>query len=259
MKATRGCLSLVGGLVLLIVIIAAAVGGSKGSKPTSTTGAAITTESTTSDTDRSTGTVPTTIDTPAPSAAPTPPPTTAPPTPPPAPVVLSGRNDDVVKVPAALGNDLKIVVATCRCSGNFIVTGLDSSNQETAIVVNEVGNVTATRLYNTEGQTGAVNLKVEADGPWTLTFKDPSAARTFVSTISGHGDDVVEYTGSVGIATFSNTGASGNFIIVEYSPDGGENNVDVNEIGNWRGKDPISGGPVYLDIESDGSWSVNAG
>jgi hypothetical protein len=191
-------------------------------------------------------------DAPTPTPVPTPPPT---PTPPPAPITLSGRGDGVVKVPSALGDSPMLLTASQRGSSNFIVEGLDASNTTVAILVNELGTVTVTRLYNFQGTTGSVNFKITADGPWTLTFKDLSTARTFATTTSGKGDDVVEYTGAVGIATFANHGSS-NFIVEEHDPSGGQGNIDVNEIGNWTGTGTISGGPVFLDVISDGTWSI---
>jgi hypothetical protein len=258
-RRSRKWWAFVGGGILAIVV--AVVAGTTSSKPTTT--ATVQPVATGAPTVNASTVAPTVAATIAPTAAPTVAATAAPtaaPTaiPPPVAVTLSGHGDGVVKVPSSLGGNPMLLVATQNGSSNFIVEGLDANNTTTAILVNEIGSVSVTRPYNFQGSTGSVNFKITADGSWTLAFNDLSTARTFGSTISGKGDGVVEYTGGVGIGTFTNQGSS-NFIVEEYSPSGSLLGIDVNEIGNWSGTGTISSGPVFLNVQSDGTWSIRAG
>ena len=188
-----------------------------------------------------------------PTPAPTPPPT---PTPRPAPVALSGRGDDVVKLPDAVRGRPQLLVATHNGSSNFIVEELDAGNQTVGGPINEIGTFNGMVPFNFGSDTSAVALKVTADGAWTLRFEDVSYARAFDRAISGRGDEVVLFTGGSGVAAITHHG-SANFIVNSYSADGTDlQDGLVNEIGAYDGKQPLQDGPTLLEIQADGTWTI---
>jgi hypothetical protein len=202
-----------------------------------------------SDTSTSTSSSSTTPPTPTP--VPTPPPT---PTPPPAPVVLSGRGDDVVKIPAQYLGKPVLLAATHNGSANFIVEALDSSNQTADVAVNEIGVFRGMVALNFRSGEG-VSLKVKADGAWTLTFKSPTTALGFDRSASGHGDEVLLYTGTSGVAAISHRGKA-NFIVETYGTDGQLDDIPVNEIGNYDGRVPVGAGTLLVAVHADGNWTI---
>jgi hypothetical protein len=171
-------------------------------------------------------------------------------------VTLSGHGDDVVKIPVTFGAHPSLLSATHDGSANFIVEGLDANNKSVNGYINVIGAFNGTVPVNFGSfQTGALTLKVQADGSWTLTFKDPSTAKPFSTTVAGKGDDVLLYQGGSAVAAFTHNGQA-NFIVTTYSTDGSSANGLINEIGAYSGKQPLSSGPLLIAVEADGNWTI---
>ncbi len=188
--------------------------------------------------------------TPAPTAASTPAPTATVV----APAVFSGTGDSVVKIPAQFASQPALVLATHNGSANFIVESLDSSNATSGLFVDTIGSYNGMVPVNFTGSSGAVGLKITADGTWTLTFKDASTARPFTSSIAGKGDEVLLYHGNTGTAAITNNG-SANFIVTAYGTDGSSPNLLIDEIGHYNGSQPFSSGPMFIVVQADGNWT----
>ena len=75
--------------------------------------------------------------------------------------------------------------------------------------------------------------------------------------LSGSGQQATEefyLPSTIAVANFTHNGSS-NFVVMAYVDDGEE--LLVNEIGSYRGSRPlVSSGPVMLDIDADGAWTV---
>lgn len=169
------------------------------------------------------------------------------------PITQSGRSDTVITLPT--GFKAGIVTATYSGSANFIVNGLDSSNQITGDgPINVIGAYKGTTLigFDDIGSKDA-SLQVEASGPWSITISPISAAQSAVP-VSGSGDTVFLYDGPAADWTLTSNG-QGNFIVNEYS---GElfPGIGVNEIGAYTGKDPVDPGPAVVELISDGRWTI---
>jgi hypothetical protein len=78
-------------------------------------------------------------------------------------------------------------------------------------------------------------------------------ARRITTHAKGHGDDVLLYTGTNGVATFDYRGKL-NFV-VKYAD--ASNGVLVDQVGRFLGQVPIKKGPVLIDVSADGAWTLN--
>jgi len=91
----------------------------------------------------------------------------------------------------------------------------------------------------------------------------PTPAASFAPIkLSGHGNKVPRFTipeAEAAIATITNKG-SANFVVTSLAADGSENELLVNEIGNYSGTvlfDASSGQhSVAFKVESDGTWAI---
>jgi hypothetical protein len=197
------------------------------------------------------------------TAEPTPEPTPKPtpePTPAPVPAMdfkqikLSGRGDKVVRF--KIPEDAAAMASFSHGgSGNFAVWTLDSSGDETDLLVNEIGKYSGRVLFDEDGHS--VAFKITASGKWSVNINpvqripkwDGSEPRT------GKSDDVVWITADTsGLATLklSHRG-DGNFAIWAYATDGRE--LLVNEVGRYSGE-VLLGDAFLLEILADGTWSM---
>ena len=171
------------------------------------------------------------------------------------PITRNGTSAAVVDLPS--GAKGALITATYRGSSNFIVSGLDDSNQSTADIglPNAIGNYEGTSMVGQSDMGNpATRLKVEASGPWAITIKPVSSAPSFPAAgAKGKGDTVYIYTGDAATLDVTAKGSS-NFIVSQV---GEVQGASVNEIGNYAGQTPLVGGPQPLVIQADGSsWSL---
>jgi hypothetical protein len=202
---------------------------------------------------------PTPDPTPEPTPDPTPEPTpdpTAVPTPAVdfAPIKLTGRGDKLARF--RIPEDAP-ATATIRHRGssNFAIWTIDSSGNESDLLVNEIGNYSGRVLFDETDHS--VAFKITADGPWTITINPIQKVPRWggAKSLTGSSDNVVRITAPLEpLATLklSHRG-SGNFAIWAY----GESSRDllVNEIGRYSGE-VFLGGATLLEIVADGSWSM---
>ena len=171
-----------------------------------------------------------------------------------APVTVTGTSDTLIPIPAPA--KAALVTATYSGSSNFMVGVLDKANQPTIdMPINTIGaykGVTAIGLMSM-GEPG-VQLKVTAEGPWSITISPVSAAPVG-KPASGVGDAVFLYPGAATSWTFAYTGAS-NFMVNQFgsSPMPG---IGINKIGAFTGKEPVDAGPSVVDLKAVGSWTIS--
>jgi hypothetical protein len=172
-------------------------------------------------------------------------------------ITLTGRGDSVQRftIPAS---SAAIVTLSHRGSSNFIVESLDTSGGTNDLLVNTIGNYSGTRFMDTSAGEHSSALEIQADGPWTITIKHPTKARSWSGSgaLSGNGDDVVRVSPTVSgftAVTLSHSGDS-NFIVTSYANDGTD--LVVNEIGSYRGSKTLPSGTYAIEVEADGSWSI---
>jgi hypothetical protein len=148
-----------------------------------------------------------------------------------------------------------IATITHRGSSNFAVTALASDGSHNALLVNVIGSYSGTVLFDETGHS--VAFEVDADGPWTISIKPITSARTWnpAAALTGRGDDVVRLSpASDGLVTLSLThDGESNFAVTSYGAD--DRSLLVNEIGPFAGEVALPGGTLLLQVEADGSWS----
>lgn len=172
----------------------------------------------------------------------------------PADKAYKGSGDKILAIELPDGID-NAAVATITYSGkrNFTVWSLDSNLDEKDLMVNEIGKYRGTVLFNLSGDEVA-SLEINASGPWTVTVRSILSLREFVAgAASGHGDDVLVYRGTSGVASLTHKGSS-NFVVWNY---GNSSDLVVNEIGKYSGETRWSAGPSVVAITADGDWSIS--
>lgn len=169
------------------------------------------------------------------------------------PETFNGGGDDVVRLTTT---GARIVTANYAGSGNFVVKALDASNQENDLLVNTIGAYQGTTPLDF-GDSQTVALQVNASGPWSIVVRDAIAAPSFTGSTSGHGDAVLISQGPSGVATISHDGHD-NFVVKTVTRSGGEDLL-VNEIGAYSGRQPWPDGPAFVEITADGNWTINIG
>jgi hypothetical protein len=157
-------------------------------------------------------------------------------------------------MPANLQSEPQLVTVTNSGGENFAIESLGSDNSLQELLVNTIGAYSGTTALNFRSQTTTF-LKVTSTGSWTLKLNNITNARSFSGSISGHGDDVLMYTGGTAVGTIDNSGGE-NFAVTEYPK--GSPNLLVNTIGQYHGQQPLSKGPSILVVESTGNWTISA-
>ncbi|WP_166879159.1 hypothetical protein [Salinibacterium sp. ZJ450] len=169
----------------------------------------------------------------------------------------SGTGDSVVALPE--GVDAAMVTATHDGSRNFAVQAITPANEPTMdLLVNTIGAYSGVTAYGLNGNLGdaANNLKVTADGNWTITIAPLSTAPELGA--SGAGDAVFLYSGGAANAAITHDG-SRNFSFTEHTDAAFNFGLLVNEIGAYSGTVPMSAGPSVINVDADGNWTVALG
>jgi hypothetical protein len=167
---------------------------------------------------------------------------------------FEGRGDKIVEITLTEGF---VHIANIKHTGrsNFIVKAIDASGESVDLIVNEIGNYSGTRPVDF-GETPAA-LQIDADGSWTITIQPAQRAPVWSGSTSGKGAAVLlvspdVFGGGLSKATITHDGES-NFIVKAY---GDSTDLLVNEIGDYSGEVLLPAGTVLLEIEADGSWTV---
>jgi len=263
-------------LVVIIGVIAAATGSKKKTPVTTATtgGPAITRgtapQTTTRPTAAATTPAPTTATPATVAAATTAPPataaptTTAPPRPPAVtqaapPIVLSGTGQSTPSFNAAGG--LTVLSATYGGSDNFSVEIIDNSGQSVDIPINDIGVYSGTVSESLDA--GHYTLNVTASVAWTITVTQPrnqtAASLPYVFN-KGRSDALIGPFKAKGAykITATNTGQE-NFVVNVLDTKGASQDIPINVIGNYSGsvvESDVSPGNYYLQVNSDGAWSI---
>jgi len=189
----------------------------------------------------------------APTTTTTTPPTT---TLPPEPIVFNGTGNDVVDIGA--GNTRFILRASHDGQSNFQVELLDQGLQPIDFPFNEIGPVTDATVVM-DISSGGQFLQVTADGNWTLQLLDVASVPVVGDSFNGKGKSVVLYNGPAAVFAITHDGASNFQVTLGDAKTGELTGVVVNEIGPYSGRNPISVGPVLIEVAADGNWTFTKG
>jgi hypothetical protein len=183
---------------------------------------------------------------------------------PPAPIDLSGTGQLATNA-FTLEDGLAVFQASCStCQGNFImeIDHADGSLVDTPI--NVTGSYSGSVAK--EMSAGQYILSVSADPgvAWSVEITQPRGVvgMTLPTTFTGHGQDVVGPVAGGANLWFAatNTATHGGLFAVEIlGANGSIQGVPIEVVGSYSGPtiaNFLSGGPYYLEINSDGAWSI---
>jgi hypothetical protein len=209
---------------------------------------------------------PVSTETPTPEPTPEPEPTPAQPS----PRTVTGVGQ-LVKTLRLRATGALLVKGTHQGSSNFIVDLVPRGGDEfdSHNLYNEIGSYSGQTVIAYAGK-GRYRVKVNADGPWKLSFSQPSPpqnARSITKgTIRGTGAKVVKVHADDDMQLLVNATHRGesNFIaeLVPYGPDAGDAFLGTqslfNEIGNFKGEslvEQLGYGDYLLHVQADGAWT----
>lgn len=174
-------------------------------------------------------------------------------------IELSGVGDSVPRFDIPEGVPA-IAAATHTGGANFAIVTLSEAGEQNDLLVNTIGNYSGTVLFDEQDGQHSVAFEVTADGPWTITVRPVTEARSWdgETALVGASDDVVRVDPAVSgllTADVSHSGA-GNFAIIAYGGGPFGQELLVNEIGAYNGEVLIGDGTFLLEVAADGSWSI---
>jgi hypothetical protein len=127
------------------------------------------------------------------------------------------------------------------------------------LLVNAIDRYQGQTLFNT-GIDNAVGIKMSGNGSWQVKIAPLTSAPRWDGggTYTGRSDGVVivkDAFDPVDTISFVSSRADSNVVMYAYSADGNEDLV-VNDIGNFSGEFLVPSDTVLFVVESDGQWSI---
>jgi hypothetical protein len=173
----------------------------------------------------------------------------------PKPVTYRGTGSRTIRIrkPEA---GVAILDVEGRAPGNglFAVYAIASNGARIPVVTAFTASYKGSRLLDETSFTTTTALEVEASGPWTVTVRSARAAREMGRTASGSGDTVFLYTGKAGIATIRGGAANSPFVVKTHEK--GFPRLVLTHLGAFDGSKPWPAGPVLVDVQAKGRWTV---
>lgn len=173
----------------------------------------------------------------------------------PKPVTYQGTGSKVLKIRRPESGDALIYVKGRPGNGMFTVFGLDANGNRNAFVITSLEAYEGTRMLDTVSLSPTVSLEIEAGGPWTVRILSARSAKSFGGTMSGTGDSVVRYTGPAGVAAMRGGRAMRPFVVLTRGSDGFPRMV-VATVGPFEGEKSFPRGPVLVEVQATGRWSI---
>lgn len=180
-----------------------------------------------------------------------------------APIVTKGSGDKYIDyaipydAPAAL--ELRH-----KGESNFAIVSYSGEGDYLDLLVNEIGDYSGRVLVYNEVDSyqdeRVRHLEITADGDWEIVAIPIGMLRTFSSSASGSGDDVIQVQTIADRITLSHSGES-NFIVIARGifRYGSTWDLLVNEIGSYAGQVRLESGARIFSIQADGNWTILAG
>lgn len=145
---------------------------------------------------------------------------------------------------------------------NFIVYILDgTTGQEVTSIVNEIGAVDATKALQLK-KGGTYVARVDADGPWSLSFEQPrpTEAPAAPQAYSGNGTSLSPFFHSDGglLMVSGSYQGDGRVAIRVRDINGVVVDQVANQVGTFNGSLGMSvpAGIYFLEMYGNGTWSV---
>ena len=186
------------------------------------------------------------------TAAPTAATTAAGATPIAAPTVVTGSGDAIVPVTKPAGATTVIATITGNAAAqHFYVRYLDAAQN---FLVDTTAPYSGSTLLDPGGGS-STELRVKAEGPWSITLSDPRSAAVFSDSYSGTGDDVLVYEPALSGFGGDVADISGTSLVVSMYSDGVAATL-IRTTGPWSGvvRWPFDAGLV--SVRATGPWSI---
>ncbi|MEV4535890.1 hypothetical protein AB0J82_18910 [Asanoa sp. NPDC049518] len=173
-------------------------------------------------------------------------------------VTVSGRGNKTVQ--AALEPDAAYVATiTHDGTSNFMVESLDATGRSVDLIVNAIGDYSGDRPVGLAGRGPTTAFKVRATGTWKIVLRDLSKAPAFTGEASGRKPAVFRVPDANALGTRITASYSGrdNFVVHGYDDDGFPG-LFVNEIGRYRGTQPLPPDTQVIAVDAQGGWTLRA-
>jgi hypothetical protein len=173
-------------------------------------------------------------------------------------VTISGRGNKTVKT--ALEPDAAYVATiTHDGTSNFMVEALDESGRSVDLVVNAIGDYAGDRPVGLGGRGPTAAFEVRATGTWKIVLRDLSKAPEFTGEASGRKPAVfrVSDAESLGRQITATHSGRDNFVVRGYGDDD-RPGLFVNEIGRYRGTQPLPPDTQVIEVDAQGGWTLLA-
>lgn len=173
--------------------------------------------------------------------------------------VYKGTGNKIVKFKEPLSEARLMTTTWSGGDGNIIIYAVDSEGEEGDLLVNDIDSYTGQTVLNLAGDDLA-GLKIQGGGSWKITLQDLAVAKRWdgTGTFAGKSDGVLivkDAFEALDSITFKSTGADGNIVVHSYDSDGNEDLL-VNDIGNFTAENLAGKDTVLLVVNSDGKWTM---
>ncbi|AOM84463.1 hypothetical protein BBEV_3147 [Salisediminibacterium beveridgei] len=165
-------------------------------------------------------------------------------------VTYAGSGDDFFPIEKPDG------IFILRIDGNsasrhFAVRGFDDAGNATKLFVNTTDSYSGTVL---DLEVHTSYLEVSAAGDWEIVIDDLAAASIMDESYQGHGDDVLLYLGSSGVASITGNSAERHFAVKAYHSGGRD--LLVNTTDNYAGTVRVDSSSFIFEITGTGDWEI---
>ena len=173
----------------------------------------------------------------------------------PAPVTYRGTGTKVLAIRRPEPGDALVYVKGRPGDGLFSVFGIDAKGQRNGFVITSTEAYEGVRVLDVTRLAPTASLEIEAAGSWVVQIRSARAARGFSGSFAGAGDQVLRYTGGAGVAAIRGGQPMKPFVVFTRD-DRGFPRPLVATVGAFDGEKPMPRGPVLVEVQATGRWSI---
>jgi hypothetical protein len=164
-------------------------------------------------------------------------------------IVATGSADALVKFTKNVPSPVVVYITGNAASRYFGVRILRTEQY----LVNTLEPYDGVRWLDVDGGE-STDFEVRATGPWRIEVLPISVIPTFDTSVKGHGDMVVRYTGDGSLAEISGNNDGRYFDVRAFGAHGTTRLVTTSQ--PYAGSCQISGGAQFFQVQAVGSWTI---
>ncbi len=172
----------------------------------------------------------------------------------PKPVRYTGTGTKRITLRRPEAGETLVYVKGNAAGGLFLVSTFDKGGKQVGMLVNTLEPYEGVRVLDMTSFTQAHALEVQGKGAWTVELRSARSAKAFTLTASGRGDAVLRYEGRAGTAAIRGGGAMGLFMVMTRA--NGFPTPVASTVGTFSGSKRWPAGPVLVEVQSSGPWSI---